>query len=99
MKSPIPFLPRRGNLRSLPEKLRPHELFYVIDYKLLGVADKDGKPQLLVNVEDLDLKSNLQKGEKGKLYKEVTDNYLYTYNGSSYEKVNMGLYQVEVRLK
>lgn len=78
----------RGSLEKLPEKFKPYELFYVTDCNILGVADGEGKPQLLVNVEDFDITSTEQKGEQGKLYREVSSKILYTYDGSDFKKVN-----------
>lgn len=75
------YKPIRGKLNNLPEKLIPNELFYITDARMLGVANAEGKPQLLTEVihyEHSDLFPNYP--ENSHLFYSLTEEILFYYD-------------------
>ena len=77
---------KRGMYSNLDKtKFVPHELFYITDLRMIGVADDNGVPQLLAEVEKYNYKNEFpEEGEAGKLYLDADSGKVYTYNGERY---------------
>jgi hypothetical protein len=82
------FFPRRGRANEIPEKLKPHELFYVTDLQMMGVANDVGDPQLLVEVLAFATRNDFPDvGAHHKIYRDVSKGTTYHYDGKKYNEI------------